>query len=475
MSTTRALPVLTAPYDVARTLYRKHFGAYRLITVPYASRYLDDLPSGNASAAGFVYRVCMGLLITTSLHLLLEAAPGPHFVPLVRLHLDNKQQPTAQGGFIRALAMQLAHLLSDTHVSSTQGFDVSELAAGNAKDMAYRVRNGLASLYAVVPKRFIVPESLPAAVEKLAIVVVSSRESDRRWGSDERLATLIGEAISVTRLDDHTVEVQQLTTFTDTYPLQQLRTTPTALIDTIGALYAQGYRHVLYLAKSPYARTLHLTEVQEDDYLFFMSRSVMRALREQRPDLHLYPAFFDNYWVVKLPHYPKGPPTSLFIQDVEALTEVLNDPSKRVVLWFNLFNGITVTMRDDKDARYYNSVASYTTLLNSYEGILDDKAIFMGLLIDDPGNPVKQAILTYLTLFHFSRYEAAPREGRITIKLDPYSHLIGSDSVGANATIPGMLGNGTCNLLAILAEVRTVLRGRTPPPSASARESEGTE
>ena len=67
---------------------------------------------------------------------------------------------------------------------------------------------------------------------------------------------------------------------------------------------------------------------------------------------------------------------------------------------------------------------SYSTLLKIYEGILDDQDIRQGLMYD---GEIKDTLLHYLTIFHFSRYEARQH---ISLKLDPYAHIIGDDSVG---------------------------------------------
>ncbi len=109
------------------------------------------------------------------------------------------------------------------------------------------------------------------------------------------------------------------------------------------------------------------------------------------------------------------------------LTQLVNDKadaSQRSMVFFNLFNGITVGNDNS-----YNGVISYTTLLNIYNDTEHEKTIFNGLISD---TKLKQDILNYLTLFHFSRYEATPTKKKpISLKLDPYQNLIGDKSVGA--------------------------------------------
>ncbi len=154
-----------------------------------------------------------------------------------------------------------------------------------------------------------------------------------------------------------------------------------------------------------------------------------------------------------------GKPQSLYIQDTLELTQIMEDPSRRTVMFFNLFNGKVVATKDDPESRFYNDVIAYSTMLNMYDGVLDDRDIYVGLLNDAAPSALKDTLLTYLTLFHFARYEGAARGGSIEIKLDPYQHLIGDDSVGRRSMMPHMAGGAEFNLMAFLSEVRKIIDG----------------
>lgn len=465
-----ALPLLITPKESTRQLYTTHFRHYRLLIFPYTSRYLDQLPTGLYSPPAFAYRFTFALLSYLTLHRVLaqgttevvtteEGTTGGNklFVPILRLHVKPRGDWPEQEVFVRQFSKVLSHLLNQDVLSNAQGFDVG-IGRNQGNINAFTLKNGLSSLYAVLPKRFQFMRGSPMSqVDKLAIVIVSSRECDRKKGSSSKqnMACLIGEVVGVERVDARTVQVQLLKSFTDTYHFSEMVREPTILVDEVGRLYQQGYRHFVYVAKSPYTRTLHLTEEQEDERLFFMSRSIIQALKANRSDLKLYPVFFDTYSVVKLPAYSKAAPAqSLFIQNTRELMRVMEDASKQAVIFFNLFNGITVGRKTEE--RYYNGVISYSTLLNMYEGILDDQEIRSALLLEDQ---LKRDILNYLTLFHFTRYEAAPkRKSGISLKLNPYQNLIGDRSVARRAAFEHMTGGSEWNALAFLAEVRKVLR-----------------
>ena len=187
-----------------------------------------------------------------------------------------------------------------------------------------------------------------------------------------------------------------------------------------------------------------------------MSSPVIRNLKGNKDDLKIYPVFFDKYFVVCLQTIGRK---SLYIQDAEELTNIVEDPSKKVAVFFNLFNGIQIGNKED---RYYNGVISYSTLLNVYDqNLLDTGEIYADLINNDRDLGLKTEILQLLTLFHFSRYEADI--GGIQLKLDPYQNIIGDKSVGALSIFPHMQPKVQFNLLAFLNEVNDALNANIKP------------
>jgi len=221
---------------------------------------------------------------------------------------------------------------------------------------------------------------------------------------------------------------------------------PTAIVTQIHNLYQEGYRHFLYIAKSPYTSTLNLTTA-DDESLYFASKSVLKNLKGGKTDIKIYPIFFDKYYVVKL----GATTTSLYIQDTADLTNLFTDNSQKSVVFFNLFNGIKV---GNDEERFYHGVVSYSTLLNTYDTVIDDQDIRQGLIYDQD-NKLKQDILQYLTLFHFSRYEKQPTKSeKINLKLDPYETIIGDSSVAKHSLFSLGIKKIEFNSLGFLTEVR---------------------
>ncbi|GAX42019.1 hypothetical protein NIES4075_30170 [Tolypothrix sp. NIES-4075] len=433
----RALPILFAPLKdkKCQEIYNQHFVQRQLILFPY-SLESNKLESHQA----FVYRFTFCLLAYISLRVLLEKQKIL-FIPILRLHLNNKQDDAAIEKFIVSLSGVLSHLLNEKHRSNAQGIDIRDLESKGK----FKVPNVLSSLYSVLPKKFTFTNASDSPqLDKLAIVIISSRESDRRWNSSQKISNLMGEIMGVRR-QDNAVRVQLLKTFSDNYDNQQMFTYPSVVIEEVAKVSKMGFKHFLYIAKAPYSSTLHMTQTEDDDGLFFMSRDVIKALKAEHKDIKIYPMFFDKYYAVKLPDKLKS--SSLYIQDTIELTNLVNDPSKQSVVFFNLFNGVEVPGEE----KNYNGVISYATLLNIYKGILDDEDIRKGLIFN---GSLKNDILQYLTLFHFSRYQKA-RD--IHLKLDPYENLIGEESVGKLSLFNHMRGKSEFNSLAFLTYVNKIL------------------
>jgi hypothetical protein len=436
------LPVLWVPESLMNVYNSSFSQQYKLLLFRYNNKRLDS-KDGLKSDATFVYKFAVSLLSYICLEILLNKSKKNLFIPMVRLHEGDEKHPSPSEKFMANVSKTLSHLFSEKYRSTSQGFRVKQ------KPNAYSIRNGLSSLYSILPKKFKfrnVP--LSPELDNLAIIVVSSCESDAKKGNSDRFqrkTCLLGEVAGIKRLSEDTIQVGMLKTLSENYSVQHLYSQPSILEDTVSQLYKNGYRNFLYIAQAPYTSTLHITQTDEDEQLFFMSKKLIQTLKGERQDIKIYPVFFDKYYV-RSPKEHKG--ESFYIQDTMELENLSKDPSQQAVMFFNLFNGIKV---EQGEKNFYNGVISYSTLLNIYEGILDDQDIRQGLMYD---GEIKDTLLHYLTIFHFSRYEARQQ---ISLKLDPYSHIIGDDSVGNLSIFSHAGGNAEFNSLAFLNKVREVL------------------
>ncbi len=411
-----------------------------------------------------IYQITYSLLAYICLHVILEKQTKLEtkiFIPLLRIHLKQKtDNDVIIEKFIVSLTKVLSHLFNDGYRSNEQGIVITD----TAKQIGYKISNVLTSLYSVVPKKFhLLPTDKFSFTEldKLAIIIVSSRESDSKWGVKEKKSNLMGEILTL-QMEAKSVRFQLFKTFSENFDdHEKMFEYPTVVVDNVNKLYERGYRHFIYIAKVPYSSTLHITQTVKDEELFFMSKNVITAFIKNKPDIKIYPMFFEKYYVVKIKDEITSTsknnekPTSLYIQDTLELTNLAEDRNKQSVIFFNLFNGLDVA----KDINYHG-VMSYATLLNMYDGILDDKDIRKGLIYDDNNdNQLKNEILQCLTLFHFSRYE---KSGKIELKLDPYQNLIGDESVSQVALFPHIRNRGNFNSLAFLTHVKAILNKSNP-------------
>ncbi len=437
------LPVVWVPESLMNVYSSSFSEQYKLLLFRYNNKRLDS-KDGLKPDAAFVYKFAVSLLSYICLEILLNKAKKTLFIPMVRLHEADEKKPFPSEKFMANVSKTLSHLFSEKYRSTSQGFRVKQ------KPNAYSMRNGLSSLYSILPKKFKF-RNVPLSPElnNLAIIVVSSCESDAKKGNSDRFqrkTCLLGEVAGIKRLSEDTIQVGMLKTLSENYSVQHLYSQPSILEDTVSQLYKYGYRNFLYIAQAPYTSTLHITQTDEDEQLFFMSKKLIQTLKGERQDIKIYPVFFDKYYV-RSPKEHKG--ESFYIQDTMELEGLSKDPSQQAVMFFNLFNGIKVDQQGQKN--FYNGVISYSTLLNIYEGILDDQDIRQGLMYD---GEIKDTLLHYLTIFHFSRYEARQQ---ISLKLDPYSHIIGDESVGNLSIFNHAGGNAEFNSLAFLNKVREVL------------------
>lgn len=468
----QTLPIFLAPVDKDKAAdikkYAEVYGKIKRLSLYY--RHHKQIHSDSEQA--FVYRFTYALLtyifikVLTSYITSIDARKL--FLPVLCIHTeeqtpDEKNEKFDDESFMHALSKILEHMLAEDYTASSQGFYLDTVQAKSQKDR-YKLGNALYSLYTALPRIFRRQETSQSTpltqeihhqLEKLAIIVVSSRKCDENKKTpDFYKATVFGEVVGIECLEDETVRIGTLSTFSINQDNRQMYKRSDAVLEQVKYCYEKGYRHFLYVAHAPYSSTLHISDPNEEADLFFMNKDIIQAMREVGKDVKVYPVFCDKYYVVnrkkasKLPQYKVD---SLYVDDIGELSNLANDPSKKSLIFFNLFSGATV----NPDA-IYNGVMSYATLINVYQNDPTyDQYIWNDLLSVKMPQSLGRDILDYITLLHFSRYE---KSFDIRFKLDPFIGIIGDKSVGKVAVTPHMLGRVRFNILAFLTEVRAVLR-----------------
>lgn len=450
-----ALPVFFIPDEEhARTWSEQYYAAYKRIIFSYQHQLSFKYDSPEAFLHRFVYQllcyICLKLLLDPIRQYLVEHRRWL-FVPIVRLHLKQKNDQDTEDlsneeSIIRSYSKLLAHILGDRYSANAQGFNLRALQdPGKAR---FYLSSGLSSLYSALPKAFTL--DTPSQIDKVAMIVVSSRKSDAHYDSARSLSNVYGEVIGFQKYPKGPIQIRTLATFAANESSHRLYHRPSVILEEAKKWYERGYRHILYVAKAPYSSSVHLANADEEEQ-FFMSQHIIQSLTEQKDDVHVYPIYCDKYYVVKMGTNPQV--ESLYVDDTSELRTLAVDPNHSAVVFFNLLNGITVGT-GGKVSRYYNGVVSYATLLNVYDDPIFDQTIRNNLLDANQPGSLKRELLDYITLLHFSRYE---KEKNISFKLDPYESIVGPDSVGALSSYPHMIGSVRFNALAFLTEVRSVL------------------
>ena len=353
-------------------------------------------------------------------------------------------------------------MLAEDYTANSQGFHLSTVRQEGMG--RYKLDSALYSLYSALPRAFQLSKTSredltnsPARyqLDKLAIVIVSSRRCDVNKNNPEAYqSSVYGEIVGIERLANATVRVGTLSTFSCNQSSQEMYELPEAILEQVKICYGRGYRHFLYVAQAPYSSTLHISDAGNEEELFFMNKKVIQSIREANPGSRVYPVFCDMYYVVnQLRHKRLALKVdSLYVDDIGELSNLVSDPSKRSLVFFNLFSGASV------NKQVYNGVMSYATLINVYENDPTyDQYIWSDILGEKNPQTLKADILDFITLLHFSRYEK-PRD--LGFKLDPYKRIIGETSVGKMAIFPHMRGNIQFNALAFLTLVRAVLHAK---------------
>lgn len=362
------------------------------------------------------------------------------------LHETEENKTTAQETLIHQITEEWSHLLSSFLLMNTQGLVMPSLNI-------YKITNARNSLYSVLPQEYQSKNFEKRTLEKLLIVMVSSNKCDARssrWG-ENYISNLTGEIVAVEKTKTG-IKVSRAQTLAYNCWGDELHRCPEGLRDAISYMYYQeGFRDILYIAQTPFSEHLRVTDQQNE--LFFMSPEIIKFIQGIADDLVIYPVLYDSYSAVRIAS--KINEETLYVQDVRQLSNIFNDPNRSQVVFFNLFTGKTI----EPGRTFYNTVTTYSTLLNAHPGdVLDVNKIMDGLIKE---GQLKDDIMFYIMLLHYSRYEKFQTQKKSSnsqeqsfLKLDPLNDIIGDNAIGRKSAkglhcIPSV----QINYLAYLTEV----------------------
>ena len=407
---------------------------------------LEELADGER----FMYELTLKTLGFVTMELLTSKVKQNKnlFVGQWILHETSEEKTTQQEALIRQTVKEWNHLLSDFMFINSQGIVLPEIDR-------FKIKNAKKSLYSVLPQKYSSNNNDERILKKLLIVMLSSNKCDARssrWG-ENFIANLTGEIVAVEETTTGT-KVSRVKTLAGNYWSDDLHRSPAVLRDTINEMYGRGFKDVFYVANTPFCEQLRVTDQQNE--LFFMSPDIIRFLKKIADDLIIYPVLYDSYSALCIDD--KTQEETLYVQDVRQLSNLFNDPNCSQVIFFNLLTVKTI----EKDKTFYNTATTYSTLLNAHPGDVLDKTKVMEGLINE--GQLKNDIMFYLTLFHYSRYEKKQGKRETLLpKLDPLNDIIGDNAIGRLSArgkhcIPGV----QMNYLAWFTEVYDALGESIP-------------
>ena len=358
------------------------------------------------------------------------------------LHQTPEDQTTQQEEFIHQMVEEWSYVLSDSLLINSQGIVLPTINT-------YKFTNAKRSLYSILPQEFKFKNNNNSTIEPLLIMMVSSNKCDARssrWG-ENYIANLTGEVVAVEPTETG-LKVRMVKTLAGNYRGDELHRCPAVLGDTISDMYLKGFRHVIYIANTPFSEHLRVTDQQNE--LFFMSPELIKYLKIA-DDLVIYPVLYDSYSALRIDGVPNE--ETLYVQDVRQLSNVFNDPNRSQVVFFNLFTGKAV----ERDRIFYNTVTTYSTLLNAHPGdVIDVNKVMDGLIKE---GELKNNLMLGLTLLHYSKYEKSQTKAEKSfLKLDPLNDIIGDKAIGRSAAKSRhCISSVQINSLAFLTEVYNAL------------------
>lgn len=409
------------------------------IGIPYS----DDENIYKNNTKSYLYKLTYTTLTHLLINLLLESGLKDKekkdvFIPIIRFHYGADKE---FDNFIRSLSKTFEHLLSIDYRASSQGFNIKK-----KEHAQYIYKNAVSSLYSKLPKIFNADSQ--SSLEKLAILIVTSRKCDSVKSHGESKNTIIGEVVLFDRIENGRIKCDPVGTFSENYKGTEIYTNPVVLNDLVGKLYKQGYKDILYIANAPYTSKINITN--EDENLFFMNESVLDLMTIGKSDLMVYPMFFEHFYAVD--YLGKNAKEALYVKDTRELDENLTDLNKAVAGVFNLYSGKLVG--NEAEGKHYRSVILYSTLCNKYNDKILNSKLYQALISN---SSLKDSFTNCITLFHYSRYEA---DKNVSIKMNPYEKLMGDEGVSAKSIFELPISNFQnikFNSLSYLTEIKNIV------------------
>ena len=417
--------------------------------------------SEKANLAIFICKITMAIIFQLALSALCEKLKNQGYrfaIPIVRIHSGDDNQDEK---YFKSVCAGITFLLNEKYTIGMQGIQLINFK-GTSKDLTYRITNARSSLYAFLPKTILAPQ-FALAFNKLAIIIVSSRVAgEARNQEDDRLSNIFGRVVMLERLDENFIQINtHFRTFAHNDYQREIRQgNLKVLLDTVRHLYDEHeVRDILYIAKSPFTSHLHLTGKGTLQQAFFMSETLLQAMRQERTDLNIYPTFCEKYPARML---KKASLNTIYIDDVSSIqkhVQMDKEGHSQIVTFLNIANGISLPPRKgEPDKNFFNNIMSYATLGNIYTDRTLQSRIMERLIA--PNTPSRTTLIDFICLLHAAAYEKKETGNQVALKLNPYQDILEQDNVNNLGTFPVTFPRGNqvkFNLFSFMTKIQGIL------------------
>lgn len=362
------------------------------------------------------------------------------FIAFWHFHERNKKRKEyiSMEVYIRQFTKELEFLFGMDHNTGSQGFDFG------TGTQAYKVANSQNSMYANVPKVFEL--DVPILIPKIAIVIITSMKSDDRKQSDQYRTGVFGEVYVVDSVE-HVSTLRRFGTFFDYHNNETVYQQSNVLVGMMQTLYNAGYKHILYIAKTPYT-TKFLDKEHNQKELYFMRQKMIESLHVAK-DMAVYPMHFTLTRAYQARLGKEKRKVALFVDDTSHIQKNLYEDHEGIIPILQLYSGNG--LKGNEQRHVYNSLITYQTWRRIYSDEVINNKIQLALI--DPDG-IKPHLIRALLLLHTSRFES---NYNITIKVNPYSRLLGDDGIAKKSILHITWGEKTfkMNMLAYFAYLHT--------------------
>ncbi|MBR9654988.1 MULTISPECIES: hypothetical protein [Bacillus] len=336
---------------------------------------------------------------------------------------------------IRQYTKELEFVFALENQAGSQGYD---FGTGSI----YKMNNARNSMYSNIAKRFWL--ETPIKLPKVAIVVVTSMKTDTRNREDEYYTGVFGEVYTIDSRDNQSI-FRRYGTFFD-FDNEKIYERSAALVQIMEELSDENYHHVIFIAQTPYT-TKFLDKKNAEKELYFMNGDIMESLHVGE-HMQVYPMHVGITRAFES-HLGKSKHKSgLFVDDTSHIQQHMYRDHKGIIPIFQLYSGNG--LKGNAQSHVYNSLITYQTWRQIYSDEVLNSRI-QSAVIDPDGH--KPDLIRSLLLLHTSRYESS---FNITLKVDPYQHLMGDDGVAKKSMVKVEYGSNrypkhfSINMLAYL-------------------------